>query len=152
MIPAAGGPPMVPTPSRVARFRWHYPGAGALVVILSIVASQGAGCASSPPSVNDGVFAAYGGDDGTPNGGPVTSPSLDGGATSFSAIRPTFGPTVVAGVSPPPISGGTLLVTADGARAVIADPDRDVIYGVGLGTSSLAYTVALQKGDEPGRL
>jgi hypothetical protein len=54
--------------------------------------------------------------------------------------------------SPPPISGGTLLVTFDGTAAVASDPDRDVIYVVNLASNSVAYTIALQPGDEPGRL
>lgn len=50
------------------------------------------------------------------------------------------------------ISGGTLLVTFDGRFAVASDPDRDALYGVNLETRSLAFEIALQKGDEPGRL
>src|SRR5437870_7650387 len=38
-----------------------------------------------------------------------------------------FGPTVRQAVPPPPISGGTLLVTRDGKTAVVADPDRDQV-------------------------
>jgi mono/diheme cytochrome c family protein len=50
-----------------------------------------------------------------------------------------------------PISGGTLLVTADGSAAVVADPERDQISIVDL--ASLApRTVALEAGDEPGRV
>ncbi len=74
------------------------------------------------------------------------------GPTSFKLLTPTFGSTVVATTPPPPISGGTLLVTHDGALAVAADPDRDLVYGVNLTTRTVAYTVALQNGDEPGRV
>ncbi len=89
----------------------------------------------------------------------------DGGAESFDgstfpgfpdaapiAPRPTFPPTSTASVRPPSISGGTLLVTGDGTRAIVADPDRNAIYGVSLAPPQLAFTVALQPGDEPGRV
>jgi mono/diheme cytochrome c family protein len=51
----------------------------------------------------------------------------------------------------PPISGGTLLVTADGRRAVAADPVRDKIFFVDLESRTLGE-LALQPGDEPGRV
>ena len=49
-----------------------------------------------------------------------------------------------------PISGGTMLVTANN-QAVIADPDRDRIVSVDL-ASGATIEVALNPGDEPGRL
>jgi hypothetical protein len=58
---------------------------------------------------------------------------------------------VTATVPPPPISGGTLLALKDGLHAVAADPDRDLVYVIDLGART-ARTVALQAGDEPGRL
>ena len=67
-------------------------------------------------------------------------------------LQPAFGPTVTASTPPPPISGGTLLVTRDGKMAIAADPDRDAVYGIDLGRGALAYTIALQPGDEPGRI
>jgi mono/diheme cytochrome c family protein len=51
-----------------------------------------------------------------------------------------------------PISGGTLRILADGHTAVASDSDRDQVYVVDLGTGKLASTIALQPGDEPGRL
>ena len=54
---------------------------------------------------------------------------------------------------PPPISGGTLLVTRDGRYVVAADPDRDRVSIVELADSgSLSATIALDAGDEPGRV
>jgi mono/diheme cytochrome c family protein len=50
-----------------------------------------------------------------------------------------------------PISGGTMLVSRDGARAVIADPDRDRVLDVDLASGNVAE-IALAAGDEPGRL
>ena len=51
-----------------------------------------------------------------------------------------------------PITGGTLMVTRDGSRAVVADPDRDRILQVDLGTETIVSETALDPGDEPGRL
>ncbi|HEY2366175.1 MAG TPA: hypothetical protein VGH87_07315, partial [Polyangiaceae bacterium] len=56
---------------------------------------------------------------------------------------------------PVPISGGTLLtiVTQDGASLALAsDPDEDVVHVVSLDQNKELGTVALQPGDEPGRL
>jgi hypothetical protein len=53
--------------------------------------------------------------------------------------------------TPPPISGGTLAVSADGVYAVAADPDRDRISIVTLASSEVRH-VALEAGDEPGRV
>jgi hypothetical protein len=61
-------------------------------------------------------------------------------------------PVQTAAKPPPAISGGTLLVTADGRYAVAADPDRDRVSIVGLAEHGLIHTVALEPGDEPGRL
>jgi Cytochrome c len=51
-----------------------------------------------------------------------------------------------------PISGGTLLVTSDGATAVAADPDLDLIGVVDVASAAQIATIRLQPGDEPGRL
>lgn len=126
-------------------------------------------CSSAGCTVNDWPFGSgYPGDNTGPSSGSGSGAGSSSGAggifgddassdfgdaaVGFSAIRPDFGSTVVATVPPPPISGGTLLVTADGSRAIAADPDRDVVYGVTLSTGKVAYTVALNSGDEPGRL
>jgi mono/diheme cytochrome c family protein len=60
-------------------------------------------------------------------------------------------PVVEATVRPPPISGGTLVVTHDGT-AVAADPDRDLVYVVDVAAGSVRHTIALEPGDEPGRV
>ena len=59
---------------------------------------------------------------------------------------------VVAAKAPPPINGGTLAVAPDGHTAIAADTDRDVVWIVDVDTSSLKAKVALQDGDEPGRV
>jgi len=65
---------------------------------------------------------------------------------------PRFGPTESQAIPPPPVSGGTLLVTRDGARAVLSDPDRDRIYVVDLRSRAKIADIALDAGSEPGRL
>jgi hypothetical protein len=52
----------------------------------------------------------------------------------------------------PPISGGTLAITPDDRYAVAADPDRDRVSIVDLATQQLVATIALNAGDEPGRV
>jgi hypothetical protein len=52
----------------------------------------------------------------------------------------------------PSISGGTLAVSSDGARAVVADPDRDRVSIVFLAAPDSVTNIALQPGDEPGRV
>jgi hypothetical protein len=61
-------------------------------------------------------------------------------------------PVVKASTPPPPISGGTLLVTAGGHVAAVADPERDQVVLVDLDNVAVKATVALSKGDQPGRL
>lgn len=51
-----------------------------------------------------------------------------------------------------PISGGTMTVTRDGNRAVVADPDRDRVYVVDLVAEGLADTIVLPPRSEPGRV
>jgi Cytochrome c len=65
---------------------------------------------------------------------------------------PLFGPTVTASAPPPPISGGTLIGLRSGSIAVASDPDRDAIYVVDTSGAQVLQTIALQTGDEPGRL
>jgi mono/diheme cytochrome c family protein len=89
-------------------------------------------------------------------GGSVTSPFLVGPPTAVDAgiaggLQPVYDPVVTQPVAPPPISGGTLAVSSDGSYAFAADPDRDAFYVVDLQTRSSA-TVALNPGDEPGRV
>ncbi|WP_437756532.1 c-type cytochrome [Sorangium sp. So ce1389] len=71
-----------------------------------------------------------------------------GGGGSFQDEQPVH----VSAVPPPPISGGTLLVTADKQRVVAADPDRDSVSIINLDTLEVEATLALEPGDEPGRV
>lgn len=59
---------------------------------------------------------------------------------------------VVAEKAPPPINGGTLAIAPDGHTAIAADTDRDVVWLVDVDASALKAKVALEAGDEPGRV
>jgi hypothetical protein len=62
-------------------------------------------------------------------------------------VRPT------AARPPPPISGGTMIVTRDATRAVISDPMRDRVWIIELeGGLIAAGRFQLRPGDEPGRI
>jgi hypothetical protein len=78
------------------------------------------------------------------------SPSLGAASGAFKATDDR--PVTTALTPPPPISGGTLLITKDGTLAVAADPDRDRVSIVRLDSASVVATVPLTPGDEPGRL
>lgn len=57
-----------------------------------------------------------------------------------------------AATKPPAISGGTLIVQRSGLLAVASDPERDTLVVADLATATVARTIPLEKGDEPGRL
>ena len=87
---------------------------------------------------------------------PATSsdPSVPGAPEPPAVPVPPFperpertGPEVVT----PPLSGGTLLILRDGKTAVAADPDGDAIFIADLDTARRTASIALSKGDEPGR-
>jgi mono/diheme cytochrome c family protein len=63
----------------------------------------------------------------------------------------TIAPTESMG-TPPPTSGGTMLITRDGLTAILADTTADAIYFVSTAELALERTVALEPGDEPGRV
>jgi len=60
-------------------------------------------------------------------------------------------PVERAATPPPPITGGTLLATADGAFAIASDPDRDVVHVVDLAKLRETATIALEPGARPFR-
>ncbi len=101
---------------------------------------------ASPGDDGGPSFGEDGGIFSTDSGEPFVT------VTSFGSGRPALPPSVTASTPPPPISGGTMLVTHDGTHAVAADPDRDVVYGVDLSSRKVTFTTALQPGDEPGRI
>lgn len=76
------------------------------------------------------------------------------GGPSLSASLTVAGPVTASWRRSPPLGGGGLLVSSDGARAVVSDPDRDRVFVVNLGEAStleLEAEVPLEAGDEPGR-
>jgi mono/diheme cytochrome c family protein len=98
------------------------------------------------------AMACHSSDDGFSDGPPVISVGTGPASPLPDGARPDFGKTVTRTVSPPAITGGTLLITNDGTKAVAADPDRDLVYIVDLGRAVVDSTIALIAGDEPGRL
>ncbi len=51
-----------------------------------------------------------------------------------------------------PITGGTMMISADGNRAIVSDPDRDRIVTMDLIAGTTLHELTLDPGDEPGRL
>jgi mono/diheme cytochrome c family protein len=54
--------------------------------------------------------------------------------------------------APPPITGGTLAIARDGRTALVADPDRDLVWRIDLRDGFALSATELEPGDEPGRL
>ena len=104
----------------------------------------GSGVVSTQPPGDDCQCCGPSNGTGSSNGGC--------GDDVAAAPHPSFGPTVTAETPPPPISGGTLLVTSDGKTAIAADSDRDLVHVVDIGAQKVTFHVALQPGDEPGRV
>jgi mono/diheme cytochrome c family protein len=85
-------------------------------------------------------------------GGATCSGAAGTGVRMVPSIPVQLPTTITHATTPvPPVSGGTLLVLADGKTAVAADPERDLVFFVDLTTSTLHGYAPLQPGDEPGR-
>jgi hypothetical protein len=116
-------------------------------------------CGLSSDSIS-GSLGASGfapGESGTGSGTVVSSgvavgPVLATSPPGVPSTVPAFGASLTATVPPPPISGGTLLGLQAGSLAVASDPDRDALYVIDTSAGALLKTIALQSGDEPGRL
>jgi cytochrome c len=65
---------------------------------------------------------------------------------------PDLGTTKTLSVAPPPISGGTMLLSKDGTTAVVADSDRDFVSLVDLSAHTVRAQAPLSPHDEPGRM
>lgn len=121
--------------------------ASKLVAALVGAVIASAGCASTQE-----IGPGFTGDDVGPPTDDIGPPMDDiGPATGPKGPQPDFGRTVTQSDPPPPLSGGTLLVSADAKTIFASDPDRDAIYVVDVATEKVV-TVALQAHDEPGRL
>lgn len=91
-------------------------------------------------------------------GGPIP----DGGFFELPTDAPTPvgtqsmlpAPTLIVRdpVPPPPISGGNVYATSDGATIVVADSDRDRVYLVDAATYTVRTNIELMPNDEPGRI
>lgn len=69
------------------------------------------------------------------------------------SVTPTFSAEPSSeGAAPPPISGGSLIVLADGHTAVAADAERDAVWVADVSAPALVKRISLQPGDEPGRV
>jgi mono/diheme cytochrome c family protein len=101
------------------------------LLLSAVLFSTAAACSGEAPS------------DGTP---PATTPPVT------STTPPGTTPPAADAKLPPPISGGTLLLLADGRAAVASDPDRDRIYVVDLIAKRVRATLPLAQGAEPGRV
>src|SRR5579859_3804864 len=77
---------------------------------------------------------------------------FDGGFVSKIDAGVYDQPVVVAPTPPPPVSGGTIAVVGGGKLAAVADSDRDQVVVVDLDQLKIMATIALEKGDEPGRV
>lgn len=85
--------------------------------------------------------------------GRATIAKVHGGSDRPTGPQPDFGETIVQEDAPPPISGGTLEITDDGAIAVAADSDRDRAYVVSLADPpALLRSIAFAEHSEPGRV
>lgn len=91
-------------------------------VLLSGAVASGLQCNQAPP---------------TPDNPPTPSP--DSGIVTQS-------------VPPPPISGGTLLMSSDGKTAIVSDPDRDFVSFVDVDRGVVRVRTDLDAHDEPGRV
>ena len=128
----------------------------------SAPASAGAPAAEQPASgqpVAEAGASAVGIDAGSlvPDADPSGTQCVNGVAVPDGSSIETAGtapaiPTTRASTPLPPLSGGTLLVLADGNTLVASDPDSDRVYVFDADKGMLRATVTLQAGDEPGRV
>jgi hypothetical protein len=87
---------------------------------------------------------------GVKSSGPETVPEpTDPGPTG---PPPNFGQPQNSALPAKPIIGGTLIVLPDARTAVAADPDRDRVFVADYRQGKVLAEIALQAGDEPGRL
>ncbi len=110
--------------------------------------------ACGPPSTYDPVdpTGGVGGAAGSVTGSAGATGATAGTGGSAGGFGFFTEPVVVADPAPPPTSGGTLLTIGQGHKAAVADPENDQVLIVDLDGPAVTGVVALQKGDEPGRL
>jgi hypothetical protein len=135
-----------------------------LSIFPAALAVAAIGCINteeSPPVQETGGFGGTGENPvipGLPIAGEGRPPGCEfgtGRASSGAAIgmpQTLVGLTVQSEKAPPPISGGTMMTTADGSTVVAADPERDQLYFVDATGMRKLHARELATGDEPGRL
>ena len=102
--------------------------------------------------VSLGLLAACSGEDfGSAGATPLVGMPAGGGASGVGGNSLST-PVVRAPVPPPPVMGGTLLITRDRQLAVVSDPDRDRVYLVDLTAKAKVAEWQLEPGDTPWRL
>jgi hypothetical protein len=111
--------------------------------VLALSGCTAVGPSESPPASGTGGF---------PSDGPTFDPGIGAApGVGFAAQPPLSGVVFSAEQTPPPVSGGTLLVMKDETTAIVADPDRDQVLVVDLEKVQVTRTVTLPPGSEPGR-
>jgi hypothetical protein len=70
---------------------------------------------------------------------------------TITALQPALPPTTSQPSAPPPISGGTLVISTSGL-AFASDPDHDRLYVVDLALRAVTRVVQLPSKSEPGRV
>jgi hypothetical protein len=103
--------------------------------VASVLGLVLAGCVPGVTHEETGVDGVSGASASAPRG---PSPTFD---VPRNAERPAR-----------PLVGGTLLPRGDGRTAVAADPDRDRVFVADYVDQAVVAEVALEPGDEPGRL
>ena len=78
------------------------------------------------------------------------APPIPDNPVPFAA--PDLGVTKTLAAPPPPISGGTMLLSRDGKTAIASDPDRDFVTFVDIATAAVRTRTDLSPRDEPGRV
>lgn len=98
-----------------------------------------------------GIGGSAGFDQPFPGGGSAGIGA--GGGFAPPPFRPVDERAVVrSSITPKAIQGGTLAISPDDSRAIVADPDRDRIMVVDLVNGGVLGSIALDQGDEPGRV
>ena len=118
-------------------------------VVFGAVTSSLFFAAACSPSVPTGCVLTS---EGTCAGGVGAGgggPGFGGGGSPSCSVPPDDGPMLKAARPPPAVSGGTMVVMANGTVA-IGDSDRDQVHFVD--STYFATHVSLQAGDEPGRV
>ncbi len=91
----------------------------------------------------------------TPPGAIPPDPFFGGGFGGGTGDTRSLEPLTLAADPPPPIAGGTLYYSASQGLVLASDPDRDAVFVIdsaATGTAQPLANVALEPGDEPGRI